>query len=211
MKRTVAMILTLMMLFSLCACGQSAPAAAPAAQAEEAASEASRLEQLQAAAENGDAEAMAELAWMYLNGTDVPQDLEQALAYGLKAAEAGNVEAQLELGKRYLTGEDVEQDDAKALQWLAAAAEGGSDEAMNAIMQTAYAYWDNDDFDNVRVWTWVICAWNWAETTQRPWSGMRRPLRPAAATAISTSAFVTSLGTAFPRILRRPKNTMKRR
>ena len=81
---------------------------------------ASDLDSLNAAAEQGDAEAQFNLGNMYFEGLGVPQnDAEAARLYRM-AAEQGIAEAQFNLGIMYFTGRGVPQNDAEAAMVSAA-------------------------------------------------------------------------------------------
>lgn len=69
------------------------------------------------------------LGMMYLNGTGVPQDDEQAALWIRRASEAGNAIAQSMLGMLYEGGEGVEQDNCRAYMWYSLAAIQGNEEA----------------------------------------------------------------------------------
>ncbi|MGK2871131.1 MAG: tetratricopeptide repeat protein [Alphaproteobacteria bacterium] len=74
-------------------------------------------------AEQRNADAQINLAFMYQQGQGVPQDDAQALAWLHKAIEQGNAEAQYILGMMYQQGQGVPQDYVQALAWLGKAAE----------------------------------------------------------------------------------------
>ncbi|MCY4673957.1 MAG: tetratricopeptide repeat protein [Bacteroidetes bacterium] len=65
------------------------------------------IEEVQARAEQGDAEAQYELGKAYSVGEGVPQNSTEAVRWYRKAAEQGHPLAQYELGKAYHNGEDV--------------------------------------------------------------------------------------------------------
>ena len=129
MKKTIALLIAISMIFALCACGSTA-AEAPAEKAAEEAAAApeatekpeTELEKLIREAGEGDVEAMMKLADMYLNGEDVEQDTRESISWYTKAAEAGNTEAMKNLGSYYLFAED-EKDPEKGLEWYTKAAE----------------------------------------------------------------------------------------
>ena len=81
---------------------------------------------VQAAAEQGNADAQARLGWMYDNGLGVPEDGVRAFAWYRKAAEQGNAIAQNNLGLMYEKGSGVLQDYAQAVVWYRRAAEQGN-------------------------------------------------------------------------------------
>ena len=81
------------------------------------------LQSLQAAANNGDANAQFSLGFLYEQGQGVPQNYTQAAFWYLKAAAQGDAAAQFNLGAMYQFGVSVPQDYAiaYALYNLAAA------------------------------------------------------------------------------------------
>ena len=75
------------------------------------------LEKLRKAAENGDADAMYELGYMYHFGKGVPQNhhkadswYRKAAGWYRKAAEKGDAHAMYKLGGMYVSGRGVSQD-----------------------------------------------------------------------------------------------------
>ena len=86
---------------------------------------ASDLDSLEAATEQGDAEAQFNLGNMYFEGLGVPQnDAEAARLYRM-AAEQGIAEAQFNLGVLYSTGRGVPENDTEAARLYRMAAEQG--------------------------------------------------------------------------------------
>jgi len=84
-------------------------------------------------AEDGDAWAQNELASIYLEGEDVPQDYVQAAYWFRSAAEQGFKTAQYNLARMYFNGQGVRQDHVQATYWLQLAAEQGLPEAQNNL------------------------------------------------------------------------------
>ena len=82
-----------------------------------------------ALAEQGDADAQFNLALMYKDGQEVPQDYKQAVRWYTKAAEQGAVRAQSNLGTMYGTGQGVPQDNVYAHMWFNLAAANGNEPA----------------------------------------------------------------------------------
>ena len=76
-------------------------------------------------AEQGDAKAQYSIAKMYIDGTGVGQNCEEAFIWYGKAAEKGHAKAQNNLGVMYQEGEGVAQDYTKAMSWYMKAAEQG--------------------------------------------------------------------------------------
>jgi TPR repeat protein len=85
----------------------------------------------QQAANQGDPEALYNLALAYSKGKGVAQDAAQAFSLLLQAAQCGLAPAQARLGLMYATGEGVVQDPVEAHKWFAIAASLG-DEAAKA-------------------------------------------------------------------------------
>ena len=69
------------------------------------------------------------LGKLYLEGKDVPKDVQKAVAYLTDSAEHGNQYAQYALGKLYLTGQDVKQDREQAWAYFYESAEQGNEYA----------------------------------------------------------------------------------
>ena len=82
------------------------------------------LEWLQVA-EQGDARAQYNVAWMYAKGQGTAQDFQEAANWYEKSADQGYVDAQFNLGNMYLRGDGVEKDDALAFTWFIKTAEQG--------------------------------------------------------------------------------------
>jgi TPR repeat protein len=85
------------------------------------------------AAEQGNAEAQAQLGDAYNTGYGVPQDYTKAVEWFRKAAEQGNTDAQTNMGGMYDKGQGVQQDYAKAVEWYRKAAEKGNAFAQNNL------------------------------------------------------------------------------
>ena len=80
------------------------------------------------------------LGKLYLEGKDVPKDVQKAVAYLTDSAEHGNQYAQYALGKLYLTGQGVKQDRERAWAYFYESAEQGNE----------YAAFFLEHFDQVR-------------------------------------------------------------
>ena len=162
MKKTIALLIAITMIFALCACGSTA-AEAPAEKAAEEAAAApeatekpeTELEKLIREAGEGDVEAMMKLADMYLNGEDVEQDTRESISWYTKAAEAGNTEAMKNLGSYYLFAED-EKDPEKGLEWYTKAAETGDPESMVSL--GSYLIYGGDNKDPEKGLEWLTKA-----------------------------------------------------
>ncbi len=86
----------------------------------------------QESAKQGHAEAQYTLAWMYVQGRGVPQDLKQAVRLFRQAALKGYAEAQYNLGWMYAQGEGVPQNLNQAAHWFIKAAWQGHTAARQA-------------------------------------------------------------------------------
>jgi TPR repeat protein len=88
-----------------------------------------------AAANNGNAVAIARLGWFYANGFGVTQDYAKARELYEKASSwpGENDSAMNNLGALYQAGSGVAQDYAKAREWYVKAAEKGNAYAMNSL------------------------------------------------------------------------------
>ena len=81
------------------------------------------------AADQGNSWAAYRLGKLYLEGKDVPKDVQKAVAYLTDSAEHGNQYAQYALGKLYLTGQNVKQDRERAWAYFYESAEQGNEYA----------------------------------------------------------------------------------
>ena len=90
---------------------------------------AKQISEWRKAAEQGDADAQHNLAWMYGNGEGVPEDDALAVKWWRKAAEQGHVKAQYNLGVAYDRGEGVPQDYVLSHMWSNLAAAQGNESA----------------------------------------------------------------------------------
>ncbi|POG66267.1 hypothetical protein GLOIN_2v1780764 [Rhizophagus irregularis DAOM 181602=DAOM 197198] len=88
------------------------------------------INSLEKLAENGDKEAMFNLANCYKNGEGTEKNLEKAFHWNQKAAENGYDKAMFNLALCYEDGEGTEKNLEKALHWYQKAAENGVKEAM---------------------------------------------------------------------------------
>jgi TPR repeat protein len=84
------------------------------------------------AAEQGNADAEVNLAFMYRRGRGVAQDYSKALQLYRLAAQRGNWSAQSNLGSMYNQGQGVTQDYVRADMWYSLAASGSSGESHEA-------------------------------------------------------------------------------
>jgi TPR repeat protein len=85
----------------------------------------SRLQQLQAEAERGNAQAQYVLGGVYYNGNGVARNPARGAQWLLKAAEGGYAPAQCDLGVMYQKGVGVDQSFDDAVKWYQKAAEQG--------------------------------------------------------------------------------------
>lgn len=81
-------------------------------------------------AEQGDVKAQARLAAMYLLGSEVDKDEQQAFEWFLKSAQQGNVEAEMIVAAMYERGLGVKNDIKLATQWYEKAAAKGNTTAL---------------------------------------------------------------------------------
>jgi uncharacterized protein YdaT len=82
------------------------------------------------AADRGNADAMANLGWLYAHGQGVALDSAKAREWYEKAVAKDNAPAMFHLGYLYDTGFGVPQDYAKAREWYEKAADKGNASAM---------------------------------------------------------------------------------
>ena len=94
---------------------------------------ASELDSLEAAAEQGVADAQFNLGVMYGNGRGVPQNHTEAVRWYRLAAEQGVAEAQSNLGVMYGTGEGIPKDHVQAYAWSNIAAAQGDETAKELL------------------------------------------------------------------------------
>jgi hypothetical protein len=91
------------------------------------------LIKLNQAAQQGSANAMAFLGYMYFFGDGVLQDYRMAVRWYTDAAERGNSSAQGTLGVIYQYGKGVAQDYKTAVRWYKSAAEQGDADAQSGL------------------------------------------------------------------------------
>ncbi len=84
-----------------------------------------KIEELQAAARKGSADAQGDLARMYVNGWGLARNYTEGLKWARKAAEQGNAAGQNSLGYLYHLGHGVTKSDTAAVTWYRKAAEQG--------------------------------------------------------------------------------------
>jgi TPR repeat protein len=91
-----------------------------------------RFEEIQLAANRGDAQSRYELGRMYEEGRGVKQDLAKAMQYYLKAAEQGHAKAQYELGLMYSRLPANKKNEEEAIKWIQMAMDGFRQAAENS-------------------------------------------------------------------------------
>lgn len=87
------------------------------------------IEQLQRAADDGNADAQFQLGAMYFNGHGVAQDRDEATRRFHGAAIQGNREAQYIVGMMYWDGRGVAKDFVSAYMWFDVASTNGNKQA----------------------------------------------------------------------------------
>ncbi len=112
------------------------------------------LENLRQRAEQGNADAQAELGYRYHTGQVVRQDYERAVSWYRLAAEQDHVKAQYHLGLAYAFGEGVDHDPAQAAEWYRRAAEQGHAQAAFSL-GLAHLYGDGVSTDGELAARWL--------------------------------------------------------
>ena len=92
-------------------------------------SQADKITELQAQAEQGVAEAQHDLGLLYQQGRGVPQDHRKAVTWFRKAANQGYAQARFNLAVMYEHGRGVPQDYQEAAKWYHEAADQGDAKA----------------------------------------------------------------------------------
>jgi TPR repeat protein len=111
------------------------------------------VQQLQAEAERGNAQAQYILGGAYYNGNGVARNPAQGAQWLLKAAEGGFAPAQCDLGVMYQNGVGVDQSFDDAVKWYEKAAEQGDALACHNLGSIrAKGFWDKklDSFQQMR-------------------------------------------------------------
>jgi TPR repeat protein len=98
-----------------------------------------KIAELRAKAEKGDAAAQIYLGYNYYHGDGVPQNYAEAVKWYRKAAEQGNATGQLDLGLMYEMGLGAKLDYFKAPYWYRKAADQGLVEA-EAMLARLYTF-----------------------------------------------------------------------
>ena len=117
----------------------------------------STIDELRAAAEQGDGEAQFVLGVWYADGRGVPQDDGEAALWYRLAADQDHARAQVHLGVMYEIGRGVPQDAAEAVRWHRRAADQGYDLAQ-ASLGLMYANGRGVAQDDVEAHVWLNLA-----------------------------------------------------
>ena len=88
------------------------------------------------AAEEDNADAQAQLGYMYQNALGVPADYAKAMEWNNRAAQQGNAQGQAQIGYLYQNGLGVTQNLDEAGRWYTRAKEGGSEWAAAKLEET---------------------------------------------------------------------------
>ncbi len=88
------------------------------------------------AAEEDNADAQAQLGYMYQNALGVPADYAKAMEWNNRAAQQGNAQGQAQIGYLYQNGLGVPQNLAEAGRWYTSAKENGSEWAAAKLEET---------------------------------------------------------------------------
>jgi uncharacterized protein len=114
---------------------------------------ATALRLLRPLADQGDADAQARLAAMFIAGQGVPQDYAEAAKWFRKATDQGSDMAQLGVAAMYIAGRGVPQDHTEAVRWLRRAADQG-DTIAQCLLGHAYATGQGVPHDDVDAVKW---------------------------------------------------------
>lgn len=104
-------------------------------------------------ANNGDVEAMIDVAHDYSYGNGCDMDQEKAATWLERAAKAGHTDAMLALAIYLMIGKGVEKDVDQSTKWLQKAADAGDPTAMNNL-GVAYKYGRGVDQDYEKAMYW---------------------------------------------------------
>jgi TPR repeat protein len=117
------------------------------------------LRKLRPLAERGHAEAQALLAFMYQQGSGVPQDAVMAARWYLSAAEQGHVAAQYQLGLLYNKGRGVPQSSVIAYKWLNLAAARAEPRERDYYVRIRDAVAFKLDAEQLAQAQWLAASW----------------------------------------------------
>lgn len=95
------------------------------------------LQWLEKSAQQGNAEALYNLGFIYHNGLGVSQDYSKAMDYYLQSAVKDNSDAMVQIGTFYRYGREVPTDYSKAMNWFMKAADNGN---AAALFNIGYLY-----------------------------------------------------------------------
>lgn len=117
------------------------------------------LRKLRPLAERGHAEAQALLAFMYQQGSGIPQDAVMAARWYLSAAEQGHVAAQYQLGLLYNKGRGVPQSSVIAYKWLNLAAARAEPRERDYYVRIRDAVAFKLDAEQLAQAQWLAASW----------------------------------------------------
>ena len=93
------------------------------------------LETYLIAAEEGDADAQAQVGRIYMDGLGVEQNAEKAMDWNMRAAEQGNAQGQEQIGEMYYLGIGMTRSAEEASRWFERARDSGSQRAAAMLEQ----------------------------------------------------------------------------
>ena len=93
------------------------------------------LETYLIAAEQGDADAQAQVGRIYMDGLGVEVDAEKAMDWNMRAAEQGNAQGQEQIGMMYYHGIGITKSTEEASRWFERARDSGSQRAAAMLEQ----------------------------------------------------------------------------
>lgn len=115
--------------------------------------ESSYFEQTLDSAQRGNVEDQNQLAIMYFDGEDLPQNYHKAFEWSEKASKQGNSSAQLILATLYIQGKGVRQDYSLGRKWLLEAASQGNAGAQGYLGEI-YEYGTGVRQDKIKAKEW---------------------------------------------------------
>ena len=123
----------------------------------------SKLDEMKALADQGDADAQYNLGIMYDNSKGVPENYAEAVKWYRKAADQGHAKSQFNLGVMYDTGDGVPENGAEAVKWYRKAADQGYALAQYNLGVT-YGTGKGVPENNIGAYAW----WSMAKTQGHP-------------------------------------------
>ncbi len=117
----------------------------------------SGISALQAAADSGEADALAALGQVYLTGQQVSIDVPRAIAVLERGAKAGSADAAAQLAELYTKGRQAPRDETKAFTFTLQAARGGVRTAIYNL-GALYANGSGTKADDTEALAWLIVA-----------------------------------------------------